>query len=194
MERFSDVARFILSANYSSRIIEPLQSRTAVFRFKRLSEKHVEEYLERIIKGEKLHVDKDAISAIYDISGGDLRKATNILQASAALGKITRETVYEVASQAKPQDIREMIDLALKWRFGDARKKLYSLLIDQGLSGEDIIKSIHKEIFDLDIPEEAKLDLIERVGETEFRLNQGGSDDIQLEALLAQFLRYKKNS
>ncbi|RLJ09985.1 MAG: replication factor C small subunit [Candidatus Aenigmatarchaeota archaeon] len=190
MESFSGVCRFILSANYSSKIIEPIQSRCAVFRFKRLGEDDVKEYLKRIIQNEKLKVDDEALNAIYEISGGDLRKATNLLQACATFDKITKEVVYEVSSQAKPEDVKEMIKLVLKGKFPDARKKLYTLLIDQGLSGEDIIKEIHRQIFDLELDEKAKLELIEKTAEFEFRLNQGGSEDIQLEALLAQFLKY----
>lgn len=189
IERYAGVCRFILSCNYSSRIIEPIQSRCAVFRLRGLGEDGVEEYLNRIVKGEGLKADPDGLKAIFEVSEGDLRKATNLLQASSALGKITREVVYDVAAQARPRDIKEMVELAVKGSFPEARKKLYDLLINQGLSGEDVIKGIHRQIFELDVPEERKLFMIDRVGEFEFRLNQGGSEEIQLEALLAQFMK-----
>ena len=192
MERFSNTCRFILSCNYSSKMIEPIQSRTSVFRFKRMSERDVEKYVKRIAKGEKLSVSEDAIKAIYEISEGDLRQAANLLQASSALGKVTKETIYEAAAQSKPEDIREMVKSALEGRFPEARKKLYELLITQGLSGEDVIKGIHKELFSLNIPDEKKLKLVEYLGEFEFRMNQGGSPEIQLEALLAQFTKQRK--
>ena len=103
MEMYSNTTRFILSCNYSSNLIAPIQSRAAVFRFKFLSKENVSEYLERIIKGEKVKIDKEALEAIYEISDGDLRKATNILQASAMMGKkITKDVIYEVAAQAEP--------------------------------------------------------------------------------------------
>ncbi|MFQ5647683.1 MAG: replication factor C small subunit [Candidatus Aenigmatarchaeota archaeon] len=191
IERFSDVCRFILSCNYSNKLIEPIQSRAAVFRFRRLAQEHVESYLDRIMKGEKLHADKETLSAIYEVSGGDMRKAVNLLQAAAAMGRITRETVYSVASQARPQDIKVMLQKALEGNFPDARKMLYDMLINQGLDGSDVIRAIHREIFDLDIPEERKVKLIEHTGDIEFRLNQGGTPEIQLEALLAQFIAQK---
>lgn len=191
MERFSSVCRFILSANYSSRIIEPIQSRCSVFRFKKLTEKEVKEYLERIVKAEKLKVADDAFKAIFEISQGDLRKATNILQACSTFTKITRKEVYEVVAKAKPEDVKEMLDLALKGKFEPARKKLYDMLINKGLAPEDIIKAIHAQTFDLPLPEQAKLELIEKIGEFEFRLNQGSSPEIQILALLTQFLKYK---
>ena len=188
MENFSSTTRFILNANYSSRIIDPIQSRTAVFRFKRLSQEDVITYLNRIVEGEKLTVDSEGFAALYEVAGGDLRKATNLLQAAAATGKVTRDSVYDVASRAKPQDLKDLLTLSLEGKFAEARKKLYDLLIIQGLSGEDIIKGIHREVFNLDIPEKKRIELIQKIGETEFRLNQGGSEEIQLEALLAQFL------
>ena len=183
IEMYAGVCRFILSCNYSSKIIEPIQSRCAVFRFKSLAKDDVFTYLNRIIEGEKLQAEESGLEAIYEISEGDLRKATNLLQATAAVGKITRETVYEVASQAKPGDVKEMLELALKGNFMKAREKLQDMLFAQGLSGEDIIKEIHRQIFLLEIPEIKKMELIEKTGEYEFRLNQGGSEDIQLEAL-----------
>ncbi|NIO19320.1 MAG: replication factor C small subunit [Candidatus Aenigmarchaeota archaeon] len=192
IERFSNTCRFILSCNYSSKIIEPIQSRTSVFRFKRMNEENVDEYVKRIAKGEKLNVSKDATKAIYEISEGDLRQAANLLQASSALGKVRKETIYEAAAQSKPEDIKEMMDFALKGKFSDARKKLFDLLITQGLSGEDIIKGIHKEVFNLKIQEDKKIRLVEQIGEFEYRMNQGGSPEIQLEALLAQFMKHGK--
>jgi len=191
MERFSGSTRFILNCNYSSRIIEPIQSRTAVFRFKRLQEEDVRKYLKRILEGEKLQATDDGIKALFEISEGDLRKATNLLQAASALGEVTRDVVYEVASRAKPHDIKDLLLLALEGNFSEARKRLYNLLVMQGLSGEDIVRGIHRQIFSLDITEEKKLDLLEKTGEAEFRLNQGGSEEIQLGALLAKFIPVK---
>jgi replication factor C small subunit len=142
-----------------------------------------------------LKISDDAIDAIIYLSEGDLRKVANFLQASAALGeRITEEIVYDVASQAKPTDVKEMLEFALNGKFEDARKKLQDMLLKQGLSGEDVIKEIHRQIYFLDISEEAKVQLIERCGEFEFRISEGGDDLIQLTALLAQFLLFSKTS
>lgn len=193
MESFSNTTRFFLICNYSSKIIEPIQSRCSVFRFKPLSEDDIKKYIERIVKGEGLKLDNEAIKAIIDLSEGDLRKAANLVQSSAAVkGKITADVVYDISSQAKPQDVKEMLEFILKKDFKNARKKLHNLLLMQGLAGEDVIKEIHKQVFDLDISEESKIRMIELIGEYDFRLSEGGSELIQLEALLAQFLLLKK--
>ena len=191
MEVYSHVTRFILSCNYSSKIIRPIQSRTAVFRFKLLSFDHVAEYVNRIVKNEKLKVDKNALEAIYEISAGDLRKATNILQASSTLDKkITKDVVYEVAAQAEPHEIKNMLTFALDGNFLESRQILKDLLLNRGISGHDIIKQISSEIYDIGISERATAEIIEKVGEYEYRL-QGGNEQIQLEALLAQLVLYK---
>ncbi len=194
METFAGNARFILICNWSSKIIEPIQSRCAVFRFKTLAEADIKKFVERLTVGEKLKITNDATDALIELSEGDLRKIANLLQASATLKeKITADVVYDVASRAKPNDVREMMEYALKGKFLEARKKLQELLLQQGLSGSDIIFEIHKQIFKLDgMPEETKVQLIEKCGEYEFRLSEGSNELIQLTALLAQFLLYGK--
>jgi len=193
METYAAVSRFILICNWSSKIIEPIQSRCAVFRFRRLSEPDQMKFLRRIVKEEKLKIDDAAKAAIIYLAEGDLRKVANLLQASAALKKkITEQVVYDVASQAKPGEVKTMVELTLKGRFSDARRMLHDMLLKQGLSGEDIIREIHKQIYKLDLTEQAKVELIEKTGEYEYRLTQGGNDLIQLEALLAQFLIFAK--
>jgi replication factor C small subunit len=193
MENFTKISRFCLICNYSSKIIEPIQSRCAVFKFKSLSEADIRKFAERIVEFEKLKISEDGIKAIIELSEGDLRKVANLLQTSATLKeKITEDTVYDVASRAKPTDVKDMLELVLKGKFMDARKKLQELILKQGLAGSDIIVEIHRQIYSLNVPEEIKIHMIERCGEYEFRLSEGGNELIQLEALLAQFLLYSK--
>ncbi len=191
MEDFSSVTRFILCCNYSSKIIEPIQSRCAVFRFRALPEKAQREFIDRIVKGEKLKISEDAINAIITISEGDLRKVANLLQAASAIakGEITADDVYEAASLAKPKEIEEILNLALKGdvtSFQKARELLQKKILVEGLAGEDLIKEIYRQALKLDLPEDKKIELIEKIGEYEFRISEGGDPLIQLTALLAQ--------
>lgn len=192
IEKYAGVCRFILSCNYSSRIIEPIQSRCVVFRFKSLTKGEVENCMNNIEKKEGLTIEKDAVDAIYELGEGDLRKVTNLLQACASQKNITKDLVYEISAQVKPEDVKNMLKTVLSGNFEEARKQLFNLIITQGLSGEDLIKNIHRELFNLPMEEKAKLELLEKIGEYEFRLNQGGTPEIQLLALLSQFLKYKK--
>jgi replication factor C small subunit len=193
METYSNVSRFILIGNYSSRIIEPIQSRCAIFRFKSLTESDIKRFINRIVKGENLKITEEAVKAIIEISEGDLRRVANLLQAAASLSKkITEDAVYDVASKAKPTDVKVMLELALKGKFEDARKRLLDMLLKQGLSGQDIISEIHRQIYYLPLTEDQKVKLIEKCGEYEFRLAMGGNELIQLEAFLSQFLLFSK--
>ncbi len=195
MERYTQTCRFVLSCNYSSKIIEPIQSRCAVFRFRPLSEADVRIYLTRISSAEGLEFTEDGLTSVISLSGGDLRKATNILQVVATLGKrIDAETVFEATENIRPAEISEMLTIALKGNFTAARAKLDEMIVRHGLSGEDIVQAIHKAVIDLPVEEGTRIRLIDRVGETEFRMVSGSSDRIQLEALLAHFAVEGKNA
>ncbi len=193
MEKYAATSRFILSCNYSSKIIEPIQSRCALFRFKPLSEEQIKQRLLYIAKNEHLQIDEKALDAIIYVSEGDMRRAINILQSSAALSnKIDEKLIYQVASRARPEEIRKMMKLALEGKFLEAREILNNVMIEYGMSGEDVVKQMHREVFSLDIPDKTKVALVDLIGEYEFRLVEGANERIQMEALLAQFLRFKQ--
>ncbi|WXG45837.1 MAG: replication factor C small subunit [Candidatus Atabeyarchaeum deiterrae] len=189
MERYARNCRFALLCNYSSKIIEPIQSRCAVFRFGPLKEKDVALRLKTIAEKESVKLDETGLKAILYVSGGDLRRAINTLQGASAVGAaISEEVVFKVASRARPEEILKMLQCTLSGKFMEARDMLHELLINYGLSGTDVIKQIHREIFNLKIPEPEKVKLIDYVGETDFRLGQGANEEIQLSALLARFV------
>ncbi|PTD94110.1 hypothetical protein C9439_04290 [archaeon SCG-AAA382B04] len=187
MEKYSDNARFILSANYSSKIIEPIQSRTAVFRFSRIPEDAIKERVEYIINQEDLEITKDALNAVVLISDGDMRRAINTLQSAASLSKkIVEEDIYQISSRAKPKEIQEMMKLALKNNFIESREKLAELMDEKGIAGEDIVKQMHRNVFNLDISDSKKVDLIDRIGDIEYYIIEGANSKIQIESVLAR--------
>jgi len=196
MEKYTRTVRFILSCNYSSRIIEPIQSRCVVFRFRPLAAKEIEARLVDVAKKEKVEVDDKALKAIIYVAQGDMRKSINVLQASAAMGKaIDEKTVYEVSSRARPEEIKDLIRLALSGQFLPAREKLDTLLYEYGMAGEDVITQLYRELIDFpeaELDSKTKIALVDVIGEYNFRLVEGASERIQLEALLAQFMKYKK--
>ena len=194
MEKYSKETRFILSANYASKIIEPIQSRCVVFRFKPLNEQEMRDYIARIVKGESLEVDEKAIQALMYVGDGDLRKLTNILQSAALQDvKITDSNIYEVAARARPKEIVAMLKFAIDGDFERARAELDNLMLKQGMSAEDIITQCYKEVQNLSIDERAKLKTVVALGETNFRVVEGANERIQLEAMLAQLALITKN-
>ncbi len=192
MELYTQTTRFVLACNYLSKIIEPIQSRTALFRFYPLKKEDVVNRLAYIAKNEGVEYDEKALETIYDITQGDMRKSINILQAASAYGKVTVEAVYKVLGLAQPKEVREMINSALSGKFNEARAKLRELLVNYGLSGEDVVKQVHREITggELQIPEELRVLLADYIGEVEFRIMEGADDEIQLSAMLARLAMY----
>lgn len=187
MEKYTETCRFILCCNYSGKIIEPIQSRCALFRFTPLKSEEIANHLKKIAKSEKVSISEDGLSAILSVANGDLRKAINTLQAAASLGKtVDEKAVYLVVGLAKPEEVREMLDLAFKGKFLEARGKLRAMLLEYGLSGQDILKQVHSEIFKLDLPEAEKLRLADVIGEIDYRLSQGADEEVQLSAMLAR--------
>lgn len=194
MENYSGTCRFILGCNFSSKIIDPIQSRCTIFRFTLLNEKDITKIIENVAKTENLNIDSKTINTLYEVSGGDCRRIINILQASVVVSKnITDKIIYEIVAAAQPTKIKELIEIALTGDFVKAREKLLDIMLKQGLSGLDIIKSIQKEIWNLKIPDNIKVALTEKTGEIEFRMVEGADEFIQLEALLASFIIAGKN-
>lgn len=189
MENYTSTCRFILAANYSSKIIDPIQSRCAVFRFKPLPKEKVYDLIEYIAKSENLLLDQKAKDALVLVAGGDCRKVSNILQSCSALSAtITSETIYSLASMAESSQVADVLITAMNDDFVSARNKLLDIMLKYGLSGVDIIKQIQAEVWNLNIDGRKKVVLIDKCGEIEFRMVEGADEFIQLEALLAQFM------
>jgi replication factor C small subunit len=189
MENYTSTCRFILSCNYSSKILDPIQSRCVVFRFQLLEKKAVKKRADYIAKNENLSMTDDAFDVIYESSEGDCRRVINFLQATAAISpNITPDLVNTIVSKAKPADVRIVLDYALTGDFQNAREKLLDIMLKDSVSGQDIIKAIQKEIWAMPIDNEIKVKLTEKTGETEFRLVEGSDEFIQLESLLASFV------
>jgi replication factor C small subunit len=187
MERYTETCRFIMIANYSGKIIEPIQSRCAPFRFTHLQREDQDRYLKHIALNEKVNLLKDGFEAIYEVCGGDLRKAINSLQAAASLEKpVSSDVVYSVVGRANPADIHAMIKTAFDGDFVEARRKLREMITKYGVAGSDIVKQVHSELFRLDIAEGWKVKLAGIVGEVDFRLVEGADEEVQLSALLAR--------
>ena len=187
MEKYASTCRFILDCNYSSKIIDPIQSRCAVFRFKPLNEPVVTELLRDVSRKEGLKITESALKILYEVSRGDLRKSLNLLQATSSITKEVNESlIHEVASYAKPEEMNKVIKLALNNEFDKSKDLVMNLMIKYGLSGVDAIKQLHSQVIRMDLPRELKVSLIDRIGEYEFRMIEGADEFLQMDALIAQ--------
>ena len=193
MEMYTKTASFILSCNYSSKIIDPIQSRCAIFRFAPIKGEDIADRLKFICSNENLEYNDKGIETIVYFAEGDMRKAVNVLQAASSEGEtISEEAVYDVVSKAKPQDIGNMINKALMGDFMSARNILRETMVLQGTSGEDMVAQIYQDVSKRVV--EGKMDsdiyigLIEAIADCDFRIREGANPRIQLEALLTKFI------
>jgi len=189
MERYTGTCRFIMCANYSGKIIEPIQSRCAPFRFSYLPRKEQDAYLNQIAEKEKIKLTVDGLDAIFEVCGGDLRKAINTLQAATSLEKpVDAKVVYSIAGKASPADVQKMLKTAMDGNFIESRKQLRDMIQKYGVAGSDIIRQIHSEVFRADIPELWRIKLAGIIGEVDYRLVEGADEEVQLSALLARLV------
>jgi replication factor C small subunit len=194
MEQSSRTCRFILICNYSSRIIEPIQSRCAIFRFVELERRDVVNCLKRIAEGEGVKLTRDGIEAIWDFCGGDLRRAINTLQAASVLGRVvTEDSVVKVIGKVRPREVRSMLEDAMRGDFLAARGKLYKLLFSYGFPAGEVLREINQEVYKLDLTSEELAKLAELIGEYDYRLMEGANSDLQLSALLARISALRRH-
>ncbi len=190
MENYTSTCRFVMSCNYSSKILDPIQSRAVVFRFQLLGKKDIKKRISLIAEREGLMINDAGFDALYEASEGDCRRAINLLQATASISpNITPDLVNTIVSKAKPSDVKIVLDYALSGDFINAKSKLLDIMLKESISGQDVIKAIQREVWNLPIDDGLKVALTEKTGEAEFRLVEGADEFIQLEALLAGFIR-----
>jgi replication factor C small subunit len=190
IEDTSKHCRFILVANNISRIIEPLQSRCAVFKFTRISEKEVIAHLKEIAKKEKVKVEEAGLKSIFDYTEGDLRHAINLLQAAASLGTITEDNVKASAGLTKTTDVDEVLKLALGGKIIDARNKMIELIKVYGMSESDFLRYLNEAIYKT--KHNNLVEISEIIAKYDYRILSGANPEIQLSALLAELSKLGK--
>ena len=190
MEESSRFTRFILICNYSSGIIEPIQSRCAIFRFQRVDSEHVSSYLKKIAKAEGIKATDAVLNAIYEATGGDVRQAINLLQAASADKEVTLERVNAVTGSTVKSRAAEIIKLALDGDFNAARIKLVELTRVYGIPEADFLRFANEAVVSEGGSKTAKA--IQIVAEYDYRLLLGASPEIQLTAMLAELAALKE--
>ena len=191
MENYAETCRFILSCNYSSKIIDPIQSRCAIYRFRPLDDAAIMEEMRRIASTEGIIIEESAYAAITYISQGDMRKAINALQGAAIVSNVvTADNVYAITSNAKPEEIEDLVSVTLSGDFETAERTLRTLMYDRGIAPNELLNQMYRTISSSkSLDRSLKVSLIDHLGETDFRLSEGADADIQMDALLARFVK-----
>ncbi len=190
IEETAKFCRFIFIANNISKIIDPIQSRCATFKFTTIPEEDVISRLGEIAKKEKVKADKKGLKAIYDYSEGDLRHAINLMQATASLGEISEENVLASAGLTKTSDVDGVLKIALSGKVPEAREKMIELIKVYGMSESDFLKYLNSAVFK---SKHDKLsDILEVIAKYDYRILVGANSEIQLSAMLAELAKIEK--
>lgn len=144
MERHYRSTQFLLLTRQPSKLIPPLRSRCFQIAMRAPTSGEIEQVLESIVSNEGVEYDSEGLQFIAGYADGNLREAILAAQTVAVTAdSITMQTAYETLDDiGHTDDVRSMIDDALAGSFMDARSTLDSLLIDAGLSGEEILQEV----------------------------------------------------
>lgn len=184
IEDSARTTRFIIICNYLSQIIEPIQSRCVVFRFRRLPKEDVIDHLKMICEQQKVKYEEKALAQIYEATGGDLRHSINIMQAAAGMGLVSVASVTAAIGISGRARVGEVLRLAMSGKFNDSRAKLLELTQVYGMSEGDFMKYANEEAYEMRIEKPEEFAAI--MAEYDYRLTAGAHPEIQLSALLAQ--------
>jgi len=83
------------------------------------------------------------------------------------------------------KEIMDLMMLAKKMEFKDAKYKLQNLIYVSGITGQDILRQIYNNIDLLDLSQQSEMELMKIISEVDFRLTEGASPDIQIATILA---------
>jgi len=190
IEDAAKFCRFILIANNISKIIPPIQSRCANFKFTQIKQTEIVNHLRTIIKKEKIKSDDKGITEITEYAEGDLRHAINLLQAVASTGNISQANVKAAAGLTKTNDVSDVLKLAMSGKIQDARNKMIELIKVYGMSESDFLKYINQALFALK-PDHLE-DISQIIAKYDYRILSGANPEIQLTAMLAELTKFPK--
>jgi len=183
IELFTYSTRFILICNYVTKIIEPLTSRCAKFRFQTISTVSINEIINNISAKENITIENNAIETLYKISKGDLRKVINLLQRASYINKnIDSELIIEISGQISNKRIDYIWSIITNKETDHI--KLFKLVrenINEGYSSIILLNNIfEKTIEDPNISDDNKRDIILRMSKIDYELLDNANETIQL--------------
>ncbi|MFW6304819.1 MAG: replication factor C small subunit [Candidatus Saliniplasma sp.] len=186
LEQYSQNVRFVFSCNNSSKIIDPIRSRCVQLYYRPLSKNNVKSWLKKIIENEGLEVEDDAVKVLINYGKGNLRKITNLLQLSAASSNtIKEEEIIEYNKLTGSSDVNRLLKDAFRKDFLRVREELYELMIDEGLSGRELLVKLHEELFKIPMDDKTRMRIVQKMADVDYDLLEGSNDDIHLKNLLA---------
>lgn len=191
MELYSSTTRFALACNNSSEIIEPIQSRCAILRFTKMSDRETLQRLQDICKAEDVRYELPGLEAIIFTADGDLRSAVNALQSTASgFDCVDQASVFKVCDQPHPKLVKDILAQCLQGEIHSAHTSLETLWA-KGYSAGDIVQTFSRVVQNMDMPEKSKLSFLKIIGQFHMRILEGSDTLVQLSGMLSKLCLLK---
>jgi replication factor C subunit 3/5 len=185
IEKYTKTVRFCILCNHVNKIIPAIQSRCTRFRFAPLKEKQMLPRLMQVTAGEGYTADVAGLKAAFKLSGGDMRRCLNILQAAAlATGKLTEDTIYATTGNPTPTEVQTVIAAMMSKEFEGAWEDVSGMMTIKGLSTADLIREMHPMIALMDLPQDSKCFLFVKLADIEYYLAAGTGENSALAAVI----------
>ena len=215
IEKYTKNARFCLICNYVSKIIPALQSRCTKFRFAPLSREQIRSRLVDIAEKESVELTENAIHAILSLSGGDMRRVLNLLQAAAMSSSsksnsssrkniessmdmdiddfnsnvIDEKDIYLTSGAPLPDDMTTILDLLFNHPFHHAYMQITNMCKTKGYALVDVLQDLTTMITSMEnLPSGVLADLLDAMSNVEYRLAFGTDEKIQTACLVGSFI------
>ncbi|OAX37947.1 P-loop containing nucleoside triphosphate hydrolase protein [Rhizopogon vinicolor AM-OR11-026] len=188
IEQYTKNVRFCIICNYVNKIAPAIQSRCTRFRFSPLPIVEVEKRVNDVVAAENVNLTEDGKKALLKLSKGDMRRALNVLQAChAAYTSIGETEIYNCTGNPHPSDIETIVNSMLSDEFTTSYQMISAMKTERGLALQDLISGTYEYVETIEFKPQARVYLLDFLSTTEHRLSAGGSEKMQLSALLGAF-------
>ncbi len=186
MEQYSDQTRFILSCNYPSKLIDPIQSRCTPLPFRRLDDTEIEELLTRILEKEGVDYQESAVGKIVEYVQGDARRAVQTLQTSVESGELTENIIQVVGGQVDDETVEEMISKCFNGQMDEAHEMVVTEILPNVTDYSRFTNTLMKKIqYSDELPDDVRWYAISQIGDLERNIMEGANPHTQITSYLS---------
>ena len=184
MEDYHDRTRFFLSCNYPNKLIDPLQSRCSVYYMSPLNDPQLFDLIKDIAEEEGVSYKDDQLEKIVKLADGDARNAIHTLQTSVQDGVVKDGNISALTAFPEKSEVESIVKKSL---VGDheAMSDL-DALIASGIDTQSLCDLFLEVVKEIDVPEDARMKMIDSIGDVEWRILNGSNPNVQFNALLAK--------
>ncbi|MDI3540035.1 MAG: replication factor small subunit [Methanolobus sp.] len=192
MEKYTTTCRFVLSTTQPSKLIAPLRSRGLQLFFRHVSAEKLAAFIRQVADSEGLSISEDGVDALGYHANGNVARALHTLQVASLQfpgAVIGAQEIYDCTLKERSENITQLFQAAVAKDITDARKAIDNLILEDGMSGREILLQLHAMAASSNESEETIAGWMIRIADADLCMTDASSERIQLENLVAGFCR-----